>query len=202
MTRVGHLDLHWSQSVASHRVVWCTSQYRVSSRAYVIALTHTIKPLHLYCHRFLLGVILTHRSKQITWKVGVVLYASGKCVEGVEVDLRGVEGRLKYRAQLTMFVLYIGSLFEPVIFLNEILPRGPLQNSYHFLLRPQWSLARIFPALLVQRSSEALRVTLRLKITSHSPFNPKLPTIHNLQRSKITLRLGSWGPMIAREIFL
>lgn len=36
---------------------------------------------------------------------------------------------LKYRARLTMFVLYIGSLFtEPVIFLNEILP-GPVREA-------------------------------------------------------------------------
>lgn len=35
----------------------------------------------------------------------------------------------KYRARLTMFVLYIGSLFtEPVIFLNEILP-GPVREK-------------------------------------------------------------------------
>jgi hypothetical protein len=35
---------------------------------------------------------------------------------------RGRRRGLKYGAELTMFVLYIGSLFEPVIFLNEILP--------------------------------------------------------------------------------
>lgn len=44
---------------------------------------------------------------------------------------RSVDG-FKYRADLTMFVLYIGSFFEPVIFLNEILRWGPLQDRHTY----------------------------------------------------------------------
>lgn len=139
---------------------------------------------------------------------GVILDGRGKCLEGVWAGLRGVEGSLKYRAELTMFVLYIGSLFEPVIFLNEILPRGPLQNPHHFsffLLRPQWWLLGTRENFRCTRGPKnprrLLRMSLRLKIASHSPLDPKLPAIHNLQRPGITLRLGGWGPKIAREIF-
>lgn len=52
----------------------------------------------------------------------------------IRVNNAGRVRGLKYRVWLTMFVLYIGSLFEPVISLNEILYQVSLTQHVCFLL--------------------------------------------------------------------